>query len=78
MSRRRRLIDEGVAAALLNPATGDLVTRPDHHGLECFYAAALERVSLTHQARLGTAAPARSTRHRTHRHPAPGTLHKSL
>ncbi len=38
------LVDEGIAAALLNPATGDLVTRPDHHGLECFYAAALERV----------------------------------
>jgi len=39
----RTLIEEGLAAALLNPETGDLVTRPDHHGLECFYGAALER-----------------------------------
>jgi len=39
------LIDEGVPAALLNPATGELFTRPDYHGLECFYAAAVERVS---------------------------------
>jgi 16S rRNA (cytosine967-C5)-methyltransferase len=39
------LIGEGLAAALLNPNTGELVTRPDHHGLECFYAAAVERVT---------------------------------
>ena len=38
------LLDEGIAVALLDPATGELVTRPDHHGLEGFYAAALERV----------------------------------
>jgi 16S rRNA (cytosine967-C5)-methyltransferase len=40
----KTLIGEGMAAALLNPETGELVTRPDHHGLECFYAAAVERV----------------------------------
>ena len=39
----RTLIEEGLAAALLNPETGELVTRPDRHGLECFYAAAMER-----------------------------------
>ena len=39
------LIDEGIAPMLLNPSTGELVTRPDQHGLECFYAAAVERVS---------------------------------
>ena len=37
------LIDEGVASTLLNPETGELFTRPDDHGLESFYAAALER-----------------------------------
>ena len=41
----RALIDEGIAPMLLNPATGELMTRPDQHGLECFYAAAIERVS---------------------------------
>ena len=39
------LIDEGIAPMLLNPSTGELMTRPDQHGLECFYAAAIERVS---------------------------------
>jgi 16S rRNA (cytosine967-C5)-methyltransferase len=39
---RTTLIDEGLAPALLNDA-GELETRPDRHGLECFYAAALER-----------------------------------
>jgi 16S rRNA (cytosine967-C5)-methyltransferase len=39
------LIGEGLAAAVLNPDTGELVTRPDHHGLECFYAAAVVRVT---------------------------------
>jgi 16S rRNA (cytosine967-C5)-methyltransferase len=39
---RATLIDEGLAPALLNDA-GELETRPDRHGLECFYAAALER-----------------------------------
>jgi 16S rRNA (cytosine967-C5)-methyltransferase len=38
------LIDGGIAAALLNPDTGELVTRPDRHGLECFFAAAVERI----------------------------------
>jgi 16S rRNA (cytosine967-C5)-methyltransferase len=38
------LLDEGVAPTLLDPATGELLTRPDHHGLEGFYAAAMERV----------------------------------
>ena len=39
---RATLLDEGLAPALLNDA-GELETRPDRHGLECFYAAALER-----------------------------------
>ncbi len=39
----QRLSEEGVALAVLNPETGALCTRPDRHGLECFYAAALER-----------------------------------
>ena len=39
------LIAEGVAEALLDPVTGDLSTRPDRHGLECFYAAAVQRIS---------------------------------
>lgn len=39
------LIDDGVPAALLSAETGEMATRPDHHGLECFYAAAVERVS---------------------------------
>ena len=30
-------------APLIDPATGDLRTRPDRHGLEVFYAAALQR-----------------------------------
>ena len=37
------LIADGAVAALLDPVTGELFTRPDHHGLECFYAAAVER-----------------------------------
>jgi len=39
------LIDDGVPAALLRAETGEMVTRPDHHGLECFFAAAVERVN---------------------------------
>ena len=39
------LIAEGMGEALLDPLTGELSTRPDRHGLECFYAAAVERVT---------------------------------
>ncbi len=38
---RERLIADGVPEVLLRGST--LVTRPDAHGLECFFAAALER-----------------------------------
>ena len=41
----KALIDEGINEALLNRDTGELLTRPDRHLLECFYAAALERVT---------------------------------
>ena len=37
------LVDAGVPPSVLDRATGDLQTRPDRHGLECFYASALER-----------------------------------
>ena len=37
------LVRDGVPAAVLDPDTGALETRPDVHGLECFYAAALQR-----------------------------------
>jgi 16S rRNA (cytosine967-C5)-methyltransferase len=37
------LTAEGAPASLLHPATGDLHTRPDRDGLECFFASALYR-----------------------------------
>lgn len=37
------LMAEGLAATLLDPETGELATRPDRHGLECFYGAAMRR-----------------------------------
>lgn len=37
------LAEAGVPTAVLAPATGWLETSPDRHGLECFFAAALER-----------------------------------
>jgi 16S rRNA (cytosine967-C5)-methyltransferase len=38
-----KLQAEGVPAELLEPSSGWLVTRPDRHGLEAFFGAALER-----------------------------------
>lgn len=38
-----RLHADGMPAELLEPSSGWLVTRPDRHGLEAFFAAALER-----------------------------------
>ncbi len=73
------LIDEGLAAALLNPDTGELVTRPDHHGLECFYAAAVER-DATAYARLREApgTPDAPAPHSARPHcTGTGTRHKS-
>lgn len=40
---RERLVAEGVPAELLDRERGWLETRPDRHGLEAFFAAALER-----------------------------------
>lgn len=39
------LLADGVPSMVLDPDTGDLVTRPDRHGLECFYGAALQRTT---------------------------------
>ncbi len=41
---RHRLLADGVPDAILDPETGFLSTRPDVHGLENFFAAALQRV----------------------------------
>jgi 16S rRNA (cytosine967-C5)-methyltransferase len=41
---RRRLAAEGVPEALMDPS-GSLVTRPDLHGLEAFFAAAFDRAA---------------------------------
>jgi len=40
-----RLAGEGVPREVLDDATGAMETRPDRHGLECFFAAALERTA---------------------------------
>jgi 16S rRNA (cytosine967-C5)-methyltransferase len=38
-----RLIADGVPERVMDPRTGVMQTRPDRHGLECFFAAAIER-----------------------------------
>ncbi len=40
-----RLVAEGVPANVIDASTGFMQTRPDRHGLECFFAAALERTA---------------------------------
>jgi 16S rRNA (cytosine967-C5)-methyltransferase len=40
-----RLVAEGVPANVIDASTGCMQTRHDRHGLECFFAAALERTA---------------------------------